>query len=304
MSELHPQSPEDANSADEEAPVPTPRPAWAWLGLGFAGLELVLAIAAWVITLSKNEGLCPGGAAFNCSGLFRERLGSIGPLHLSQLAPLGAVLTLIALVGLRLYPAKARVLRRAALAVPALGAGIAVAAQVLAIKVNGVPCLVCLGVATAALGAALATLRSLTAPGEGRWLLGVLALTLCLASGAAFGRGHWLQQDDAQRQARLEALAGEAGPELVLVTRPGCPFCAILELDRLGDPSLAELLAKARSFRRVVEGDPLAKKHAGGPGTPVLLALDQDGQLLGRLRGAKSLPDLRAFLDEVVSRSR
>jgi len=281
-----------------------PERAWAWLGLGLAGLELAIAIAAWVITVSKNAGLCPGGAAFDCSGLFRERLGSIGPLHLSQLAPLGAVLTLAALAGLRLFPPQSRALRRAALCVPALGAGIAVAAQVLAIKVNGVPCSVCLGVAAAAIGAALATLRSLSAPGERRWLLGVLALTLCLACVAAFGRGHWLRADDAQRRAQLEGLAGEAGPELVLVTRPGCPFCTILELDRLGDPSLRDLLGRVRGFRRVAEGDPLALQHAGGPGTPVLLALDREGRLLGRLRGAKSLGDVRAFLEEVVSPSR
>tara|TARA_R110002072_G_scaffold101720_2_gene224059 strand:+ start:144 stop:953 length:810 start_codon:yes stop_codon:yes gene_type:complete len=265
-----------------------------------AGLELALAVAAWVITLSKNEGLCPGGATFSCSGLFRERLGSLGPLHLSQLAPLGAVLTLIALVGLRLYPAQARGLRRAALCVPAWGAGIAIAAQVLALKVNGAPCLVCLGVAVAALGAALVTLPSLASLAERRWLLGAFLITLGLAGGAAFGRGHWLQQDDAQRRSRLEALSGQTGPELVLVTRPGCAFCTILELDRLGDPSLRDLLGGSRGFRRVPESDPLAQRHAGGPGTPVLLAIDEEGKLLGRLRGAKSLRDVRAFLAQVL----
>jgi hypothetical protein len=294
---------EDLDQSSEETP-PEPSPAWAWLGIALAVLELVLAVAAWVISVSKNEGFCPGGPGFSCDGLFRERIGSLGPLGLSQLAPLGAVLTLLALGGLRLYPAQARGLRRVALCVPALGAGFALAAQVLALTANGALCAVCLGVAAAALGAALATLASLESRAERRWLLGVFVLALCLGSGAAFGRGQWLVSDDAQRRVRLETLAGESGPRLVMVSRPGCPFCTILELDRLGDPSLTDLLQQVREFRRIPESDPLAQKHAGGPGTPVLLALDEEGQLLGRLRGAKSLSEVRAFLDEAVSLSR
>lgn len=274
---------------------------WAYLGLGLAGLEVLLAGAAWFVALSKNEGLCPGGEAFSCSGLFRERIGALGPLHLTQLAPLGAVLTLLALIGLRLYPPRAQALRRVAASVPALGAGVALAAQVLALRATGAFCLLCLGVAGAALGAALATLPSLPRP-ERRWLLGALGLSLCLMGGAAFARGGWLAADDAARRARLSALesGAAAGPTLVLVTREGCPFCAILELDRLADPSLEDVLRRVRKLERVSETDPRAQAHAGGPGAPVLLALDEAGQLRGRLRGAKPLSEVRAFLESVT----
>lgn len=157
--------------------------------------------------------------------------------------------------------------------------------------------------ACAALGAGLLTLPSLSRP-ERKWLAGAFALTLLVAGGAAFARGSWLVNDDAQRQARLEALRGESGPQLLMVSRSGCPFCAVLELDRLGDPSLEDLMSRAREYRRIPADDPLAQEHAGGPGTPVLLAIGAEGQLLGRLRGAKPLPEVREFLERVVSAPR
>lgn len=291
-------SPVDTTPAEEGAGR-----IWAYLGVALAFVELGFAVAAWVVSVSKNEGLCPGGPGFSCAGLFRERIGSLGPLHLSQLAPLGAVLTLIALVGLRLYPRQARGLRRAAICVPACGAALAIAAQVLSLTAQGALCALCLGVACAALGAGLLTLPSLSRP-ERKWLAGAFALTLLVAGGAAFARGSWLVNDDAQRQARLEALRGESGPQLLMVSRSGCPFCAVLELDRLGDPSLEDLMSRAREYRRIPADDPLAQEHAGGPGTPVLLAIGAEGQLLGRLRGAKPLPEVREFLERVVSAPR
>lgn len=295
--------PEGMSAEDQlESEVPPRARLWAALAVALALVELILAGLAWVLAVSKNEGFCPGGSSFSCAGLFRERLGSLGPLHLSQLAPLGAILTLIALIAVRFSPREARGLRRGLSSLVALGAGIALAAQVLAFSASGALCLVCAGVALAAF-LALCALGAASPRRDRSRLLLVFALSLGLASGVALGRGLWLRGDDSARRARLEALAGSEGPRLLLVTRSGCSFCATFELDRLGDPSLEDLLNRTRGLERIPESDPRALRHAGGHGAPVLIAVDSAGESLGRVRGVKPLSEVRAFLESVVARA-
>ncbi|MBL4847279.1 MAG: hypothetical protein JKY65_17305, partial [Planctomycetes bacterium] len=177
--------------------------------------------------------------------------------------------------------------------------GLALAAGVLTLSATRALCPLCLLVAISALTASGLAFGSLPTP-ERRRFLQVFGLVLVLGCGLSLGRGLWLRSDDRARKARLEQIGGPSGPQLLLVTRPGCAFCTTLELDVLADPSLADALGRTRGLERIDEADPRAKAHAGGRGAPVLIALDAQGRSLGRLRGVEPIEAVRAFLVSVA----
>lgn len=268
---------------------------WAAAATGAAALELTLALLARTLA---QDGLCLGeGGPFSCAALLRPRLGALGPVSVADLAVVGAALTLaLALRALLTRPGAPR-LEAALAAVPAAGAGLAVGLQLLLITAAGRLCLLCLAVLAAA-SAAAATL-ALAARRRGAGLRAptlALAAALALSAPLAAWRGAALARQDDERRAAVLAARGEAGPELVLVSRQGCPFCEVLLLDVLAEPPLLERLRRTRGLRVVAPTDPLARAHAGR-GVPWLLALAPDGRLLDRLAGAQEIEAVARWLE-------
>lgn len=282
---------------ESAAPEGAPRAGlgWAAAATGAAAIELTLALLARTLA---RDGLCLGeGGPFSCAALLRPRLGALGPASVSDLAVVGAALTLaLALRALLTRPGPPR-LEAGSAAVPAAGVGLALGLQLLLVTAAGRLCLLCLAVLGSA-GAAAVTL-ALTARRRGAGLrapaLAFLA-ALVLSAPLAAWRGAALAGEDAERRAAVLAAGGEAGPELVLVSREGCPFCEVLLLDVLAEPPLFERLQRTRGLRIVPPTDPLARAHAGR-GVPWLLAFGPDGRLQGRLAGAQGIEAVARWLE-------
>lgn len=290
--------------SSREAPAPTAAtPGLAWLGAACAAALIELGLAAWA-WIAAAQGTCPEVPGWSCAALLRPRLGALGPSHLSDLALLGAVLTCLACLACAVSLAGglswlgAGAWRRPAAALPGLGAGIAVGAQVLSLGATGTLCPICALVAAAALSVAGLCALGLPAA-ERRALLCAAALACLLALPAGLSRGLYLRRDDARRRAAIGELQPQAGaPRLILVAREGCAFCEALELDVLADPSSRALLERSGGLQKVPEGHELALRHAGGPGAPVLLVISSAGEPLGRLRGLRPLREVQDFLRE------
>jgi hypothetical protein len=249
-----------------------------------AVVQLVLATAAHTYSVA---GICPGtGDGLACAPLIRPRLAALGPLSVSQLAVVGATLA----VGLAVLLALGKVprgLARGGVAVLGGGVGFAMGLQVLPWRVSGAACLLCLGVVLAA-GLAAALACYLAARGlKVRWREPALACLLSLVISTP-------------RLAALEKAGGGSGPQLVLVTRPGCPYCDAFRADALGDPRVIEALGSTRGVREVEQGSSAASAHGPVRGVPTLFAVGSDGQRLGVVEGHRPADHVLAWLAEVT----
>ncbi|HBP23626.1 MAG TPA: hypothetical protein DEA08_38350 [Planctomycetes bacterium] len=272
-----------------------PAPALRWAALAAAGLQLVAALTLFVLSAAR---MCPveGSGSFSCAALVRPRLGQLGPVHVSELALFGSALTLGALIFLLRRPKPLAL-------IPGAGAGLALSAQTLSVGATDALCPLCFGLALLTGLTALLTglwLRR-AEPAGARWLVFALLIALSLAAPLGFVRGTWLQQDDLRRAKLLSEAGGGAGPKLYLVSREGCPHCETLRLDVLADEAVFPLLKRVSTFETVAEDDALAQEHAGGPGAPVLFALDGEGKAVAKpLRGAHRAERVRRWLEGVA----
>jgi hypothetical protein len=255
-----------------EAAPPTSPSASPVLALVLAGLQLFAALILSVLFLLN---VCPDLGPFRCAPLLRPRIGQLGPLHLSELAVAGSGLTLVALLW-----ARKREDARAVLGfVPGLGAGLALAAQVLALSATGSLCPLCSGLALLTCATAAATWRWLRATqgGAARSVgFGVLA-ALVIGAPLALARGRWLAEDT---QARLELVApfeSTQGARILVLSRAGCAHCETLWLDIIADERVLKALGDLHLERVYVE-NALFKQHAQGTRVPQVVLVTPAGK--------------------------
>lgn len=283
-----PASPESSPADDDEAldlsTVEIPLEPNARLRMALAavaGLQLLLALA---LVMLQGSGWCPGGggdAIWRCGTLLRPRLGSLGPINVSELAAVGSALGLSAAWDLLARGAE-RTLARFELAILGAGGALALAAQVLAWRAQAGLCPPCLLLAVlAALGAGLALALAARSEGGARVPLLAGLVALVVAVPLAAWRGGALAADDEARRAAALSTHGETGPALLLFQRQGCPFCQALVPDALGDPLVLRWLERTRGLTLVEPDDPRVET-LGIVGVPTLVLVDASGRQIGQ----------------------
>ncbi|MEZ6184339.1 MAG: hypothetical protein R3F62_04915 [Planctomycetota bacterium] len=158
----------------------------------------------------------------------------------------------------------------------------------------GALCPLCLLVALGAAGAALAASAAAWRGDRASLRRPALACALALAVTAPVAtlRGRAIASEDAQRRAAVLAAGDPAhGPGLLLVVKPGCPYCEALILDTLGDPRALERLERSGGVSLVEPGDPRLE-GIELEGTPTLLAPGRPA-----LSGRVDVDELLAWLD-------
>ncbi|MEZ0227379.1 MAG: hypothetical protein ACAI25_02060 [Planctomycetota bacterium] len=246
------------------------------------GLALV-ALALWANAVAaRPASLCPAeGGVFSCAALVRPPLEALGPVTIAPLVLLGAATEALAALLLAARAPRTSFARDVAI-LAALGAGAALGLQPLALLVVGRACLACLLVLASQL--VLALVLAKVAKGAGAPLRpAALAFVVALLGTGALATA----QGRAQRRADEDARAALARVErdaarVVLVEKPGCPFCETLRLDVLARPEVLARLAKTGLAHR---------EPAPGEPAPILIARDATGREGARALGGAPTPD-------------
>jgi hypothetical protein len=252
------------------------------LALALALVLVALALHANAIAL--RQATCPvaDSSALSCAAIVRPSLASLGPVSVTVVLLVGALVQALAALLLFLRGARLPFARDAAL-VAALGAGFALGLQPLAFVVTGKACPTCLAVVLVQAGLAVVLARVARGAGaSSRPHVVLFALALALTGGAGLARGVSLRADDERRLSALRA-AERADGRLLLVTREGCPYCEALLLEVLGDPAVLPRVERL-GLRRAAPGTPDAR---GETEAPVLVG--------GSLRARGFTPELSEY---------
>jgi hypothetical protein len=270
------------------------------VALVIALMEVGLAFAAH---LFSQQGYCPVelGHGSACAPLIRPRLAALGPISVSQAALVYSVLSMGLCGALASGLMPHRIKRLSAILLSA-GAAFGVGIQALPLALGAAACLLCTGVATAVTAVAgffwLAARDSV----NGRVPLIAFSLVLLAVTPLAALRGQAIKAEDEQRRGQVSEVGGADGPQIILVSRPGCPYCEALLLDVLGDPTILDQLAMSRGVITAREYAPEVRVHLKVPRVPTLLAVSADGKQIGEpLLGLQPLEIVDAWLRSVLA---
>ncbi len=236
----------------------------------------LLAVALWALAIGARATNCPlEASAFSCLALVRPSLRALGPIPIAPVLGLGAAVETVVALLLLARGARLPFARDAAI-LATLGAGFALGVQPLALLVASRACLVCLLALACQLALALTLGKLAVATGaRARPIVAAFAVALVATSAAAVIQGAAQRRIDEDARKAL-GHAERASGRLVLVERPGCPYCEALLLDVLARPDVLPRVTKAGLHRRAAEpGEP----------APLLLAIDAQGREKAREAG-------------------
>jgi len=115
-----------------------------------------------------------------------------------------------------------------------------------------------------------------------RHLCSGLLLTIALVASAKSEGIHWFTDADEA----WNAVDLEARPMLVLVTRPGCPFCVRMKNSTLADPLVVQVVnAEYVALQVDQQDDPAFVRDLGIKAFPTLLIISPDDKLIDRVKG-------------------
>lgn len=273
------------------SPAAPSRAALLVTGAALALCALEVALSFLALQVAAGGTTCPDlGHGLGCSAVFRPRLSRlVGPLSVTQVAFVGSMASLGLALILHTRPAAPRGLVLTGLTALGLGAGFALGLQPLSWLATGALCALCLTLAACALGVlvlGLLAARRWSVPA--RVGLAPLVLALAVVTPLAARHGQRVAEEDVLRVARARRASGDAGPRLLLVTQPGCPYCDGLLADVLADERVLLVLQRTRGLEEVRRDDPRAPKVDG---TPTLVVLGADGRERGRLEGYSRNPE-------------
>lgn len=296
----------DLDPEHSESPLagqPPPPPAGRLLAVAAIVVALAELGLAFAAHLFSQQGYCPieVGHGSACAPLIRPRLAALGPISVSHLALVFSVLS-TGLCGALAAGVASPAVKRVGAALLAAGAGFGLGIQALPAALGASACLLCAGVATAVIG--VACFFWLAARDSVKLRVPLVALTLVLlgVTPLAALRGQAIKAEDEQRRLSVSEVGGADGPQIILVSRPGCPYCEALLLDVLGDPSVLDLLGKSRGVVSAREYAPEVRVHLKVPRVPTLLAVSADGKQIGEpLFGLQPVATVEAWLRSVTA---
>lgn len=123
--------------------------------------------------------------------------------------------------------------------------------------------------------------------------LGLLLSIVLVASVNAEGIRWYTNADDAWNEVDVEGR-----PLMVLVTRPGCPFCVRMKNGTLADPLVVQVVnAEFVALRVDQQEDPAFVRDLGIKAFPTLLIISPDDKLMDRVKGYMNADQTRLRLE-------
>ncbi len=251
-----------------------------WPIAAFIFALTLLTLTLWALAIGAGATCPTETGLFSCTTLVRPALTELGPLPVTPLIALGAATEALAALLLLARGAKLPFARDVAI-LAALGAGFALGLQPLPLLVVGRACLVCLLILACQLALSL-TLAKVAKDAEAPQRPIALAFIFALVGTTALATTRGLAQrrtDEESRTAlaRVERTQGR----ILLIEKPGCPYCEALRLDLLAQPP----------FLKALEKTGLARREAGpGEPAPILVARDASGREVTRALGFRPDP--------------